>query len=93
MTPELARIDLARWEQIKREAARRRLDDERPVSAAEAARALGVRPGTVRSWASRGLLHSMGDDRSGRALYRLGNVRRLRDDRAQQHTNGGRADG
>lgn len=44
------------------------------VDSQAAAVACGVAPGTVRSWASRGLLPRQGKDRRGRTTYDLTDV-------------------
>jgi DNA-binding transcriptional MerR regulator len=51
---------------------------ERLVSAAEAARLTGIPAGTIRHWAARQRLFSVGLDKDGRPLYRLSEIKALR---------------
>lgn len=44
------------------------------LTTAKAADRVGVRPGTIRSWASRGYLTAWGADEHGHKLYREENV-------------------
>lgn len=46
-------------------------------NATQAQQHLGLRAGTVRSWASRGRIHSWAKDRAGRPLYDLADLQRL----------------
>lgn len=51
---------------------------QRLLGAADAERELGIRAGTVRQWAHRGLLHPRGLDARDRPLYGVGDLIRLR---------------
>jgi DNA-binding transcriptional MerR regulator len=52
-------------------------DRYRHITAAEAETTLGVPSATVRAWAARGKLHSVGKERDGSLWYRLEDVLRL----------------
>lgn len=54
-------------------------DPRRRITAAEAPAVVGVPEGTVRSWASRGLVYSVGVDPNGRPLYTVTDLEQLRD--------------
>lgn len=54
-------------------------DPRRRIAAYEAPAVLGIPEGTVRSWASRGLVYSIGVDEQHRPLYAVTDLARLRD--------------
>jgi hypothetical protein len=54
-------------------------DPRQRIAAYEAPALLGVPEGTVRSWASRGLVYSVGVDEQHRPLYLATDLQALRD--------------
>lgn len=47
---------------------------EQKLTTVEASTLFGVTTATIRKWASLGKIHAVGIDRSGRKLYRLGDL-------------------
>jgi hypothetical protein len=54
-------------------------DPRQRIAAYEAPALLGIPEGTVRSWASRGLVYSVGVDQQHRPLYLATDLQQLRD--------------